>query len=560
MRCHAVTLCCALLTGLSAPSALAAVDDTPVQANICGDRAAEAAPAATGMPTFNIYEYTVDGNSLLPDLSIENAVSAYLGEGKTLRDVEGARAALERVYHDAGYCTVLVSIPEQNVDIGAVALHVVEASIDRLKVKGAEYTLPSDIKSRVPELAEGKVPNFNTMQAELTALNRAADSKVTPILRAGKTPGTVEMQLDVEDQIPLHGSVEWSNRQSPNTTAQRLSASLRYDNLWQRGHSFSLTMQVAPQRPSDARVLAGTYVLPVDASGNTLTVYEVLSRSQFANLPGMEGLGLLGNSDTFGTRLSLPLHSTADYAQTFAFGVDYKNVQQTTAPLAGGAGFDQPIRYVPLVATYNGNLFGQNRSTTLDLTATSGLRGFFGNNDNAFDAKRSGASASFLVLRTGLQHTENFSRWALYGKLETQESSGILVPTEQYAAGGADSVRGYLESEVVGDRGIRGTVELRTQQFSFGGQGSAWRWSGLAFLDAARMKTIRLSGDVLPEVQRLSGGGFGLRFVAPHGLTVDLNAARALLADPQRDSSGNVTGYTTRAGEWRGLAHAMWAF
>jgi hemolysin activation/secretion protein len=383
---------------------------------------------------------------------------------------------------------------------------------------------------------------------------------VTPILRAGKTPGTVEVQLDVEDQMPLHGNVEWSNRQTPNTTSQRLSASLRYDNLWQRSHSFGLTMQVAPQRPSDARVIAGTYVLPVDTAGDSLSIYEVHSSSQFANLPGMEGLGLLGNSDTLGTRLSMPLGNTATYAQSFSVGIDYKNIKQTTAPLQGGAGIDQPIHYAPLVGTYTANLFGQNRSTVIDVTATSGLRGLLGNNDTAFENKRSGTSASYLVLRTGLQHTRSLSRWSLYGKLELQTSSGMLVPTEQYTAGGAESVRGYLESEVSGDRGARATFELRTPQIGLGGQGSAWRLSGLAHLDWARLTTLRQSGDVLPEVQRISSGGFGLKIVAPRELTVDLNAARAFIADPLRDSSGNVTGYTTRAGQWRGLARAMWAF
>lgn len=501
---------------------------------------------ASGMPLFSIYEYTVDGNSLLSDLAVENAVSTFMGDGKTLRDVESARAALERAYHDAGYLTVVVSIPEQNVDSGAVALHVVEAGIDRLKVKGAEYALPSVIKSRVPELAEGKVPNFNTMQTELTALNRGADVKVTPVLRAGKEPGTVEVQLDVEDQLAVHGSVEFSNRQTPNTTPERLSASLRYDNLWQRGHSFGLTMQIAPERLSDARVLAGTYVMPVDSAGDSLTLYGVHSRSQFASLADAPGLGLLGNTDTLGTRFSLPLGSTADYSQTFAVGVDYKDLKQTL--VAGGIGTDSPITYAPLVATYTGNLFGQNRSTTLDVTATSGLRGLFGNNDAAFNAKRSGASANFLSLHTGLQHTENLSRWALYGKLEMQLSSGPLVPTEQFLAGGAESVRGYLEGELAGDSGVRATVELRTPSSSFGSQGSSWRMSGLAFFDTAWL-SIRQPVPPQPETQRISGTGFGLRLAAPHGLTVDLDAAHALLA-----------GDITRAGENRVLARALWAF
>jgi hemolysin activation/secretion protein len=204
---------------------------------------------------------------------------------------------------------------------------------------------------------------------------------------------------------------------------------------------------------------------------------------------------------------------------------------------------------VPLVATYSVNLFGQNRSTTLDATATSGLRGFFGNNDAEFNVKRSGASANFLALHTGLQHTENFYKWALYGKLEMQMSSGTLVPTEQFLAGGAESVRGYLEGEQAGDSGMRATVELRTPQFNPAGQGSAWRWSGLAFTDLARLSNHPQPATPPPEVKRLRGNGFGLRFVAPRGLTVEVDAAHALL-------DGDIT----RAGGKRVHARALWAF
>jgi hemolysin activation/secretion protein len=552
LRCLVIVVVTSIfMPGFSITSALAVADVTP-QPLSSGQEGAPAVkrevPATTKMPVFDIFEYRVDGNSLLPGFKVENALSPFMGRDKTLHDVEGARTALERAYHDAGYMTVVVSIPEQRVDEGSVVLHVVEASIGRLLVKGGEYTPPSKIKSRVPELAEGKVPNFNTVQAELTTLNRDPNVKVTPILRAGQKPGTVEVQLDVVDQFPLHGSLEFSNRQSPNTTPQRLSASLRYDNLWQRGHSFGLTTQIAPERPSDARVAAGTYVLPVNSAGDSLTIYAVHSRSQFASLAGAPGLGLLGNTDTIGTRYSPLLPGTDDYLQTFSFGLDYKNVKQTLV-LQGGGNSDSPISYVPLVATYTGNLFSQSRSTILDVTTTSGLRSFFGNNDAEFNTKRNGASSSFLVLHGDLQHTENIFRWALFGKFEKQMSSGTLVPTEQFIAGGAESVRGYLEGERAGDSGMRATVELHTPQMNFGNFGSAWHFAGLVFSDWARLSDHPQPGNPPQKVKKLHGEGFGFRFATPRGLTIDVDAARAM-------RNGDIT----RTGKKRVHARALWAF
>src|SRR5262249_44880673 len=123
--------------------------------------------ADPSLPKFDILEYDVEGNTRLNDLEIEQAVTPYLGEGKTIKEVEAARGALETAYHDAGYLTVVVSIPEQKVDDGNVILNVVEGQIDRLRVKGQDYHLASGIRQQLPELAEGNVPYFPEVQSEL---------------------------------------------------------------------------------------------------------------------------------------------------------------------------------------------------------------------------------------------------------------------------------------------------------------------------------------------------------------------------------------------------------
>jgi hemolysin activation/secretion protein len=525
-----------LIAFASAPAATQAEQDTAQSAN-----------AQPAQPLFDIYEYKIEGNSRLAELDIARAVTPFLGEGKTLSEVEAARAGLQKAYHEAGYLTVVVSIPEQNVDSGVVALQVVEAEVERLRVKGSEYHTLSGIKERVPELAEGNVPNFPKMQQELAALNRAADLKATPILRAGKLPGKVEVQLDIDDQLPLHGSVDYSNRQSPNTTAQRLSASVRYDNLWQRRHSLGLTLQTSPENSEEVRVAAGTYVLPVGSAGDALSTYAVVSRSKFANLANSPGLGVLGNADIVGLRYAMPLPGLNSYSHYLSFGADYKNIKQSVV-VAGAGDVTTPITYLPLAATYTGNWLGQRSTTSLDAAVTLGVRGLFGNRNSEFAAKRAGASANFFVLRTGLQRTETFGRWTLSGKLEVQLASGPLVSNEQYNAGGAESVRGYLEGERTGDHALRASVELRTPQFKPAGETSPWRLTGLAFFDAARLRTEHAVFPQ-PRFESLRGAGFGLRLAAPRGLMFELDAAHAL-------DDADIT----RAGSNRAHARMLWEY
>ncbi len=216
---------------------------------------------------FDVFEYRVEGATLLPVALIEEAVYPHLGEAKTLDDVEGAREALERAYHAAGYLTVLVTIPQQKVEEAVIRLAVTEAPVKRLRMVDSRYFSPADIKAAIPELAEGNVPNFPEMQKQLASLNRSADRRVTPVLRAGKTPGTVEVDLKVKDQLPLHGSIELNSRQIPNTSLTRLSANVSWDNLWHRQHSLGITGLVAPQNPDESKVISANYTMPVPTGG-----------------------------------------------------------------------------------------------------------------------------------------------------------------------------------------------------------------------------------------------------------------------------------------------------
>jgi hemolysin activation/secretion protein len=81
-------------------------------------------------------------------------------------------------------------------------------------------------------------------------------------------------------------------------------------------------------------------------------------------------------------------------------------------------------------------------------------------------------------------------------RLAWQMTDGPLVSSEQIAAGGMNSVRGYLASESTGDYGLVGSLELRSAPLTFlGPLVEAWR--AYAFGDVAQ---VRLR-DPLPEQQ-----------------------------------------------------------
>ncbi|WP_080507340.1 ShlB/FhaC/HecB family hemolysin secretion/activation protein [Rhodopseudomonas palustris] len=475
-----IAACCLALATCDGRSTLAAaapaesMTGEPNRSSQATDSSAIASrpgrPAGTGSPgtsskaaasgttsRFDIDEYRVEGAENLPQIEVESAVYPYLGPGRTSDDVEKARAALEKAYHDKGLQTVGVSVPQQDAQRGFVVLKVVENKVGRLRVKGSRYFDLAEIKRRAPSVKEGALPNLQAVTNDIVALNRWPDRRVTPALRAGVTPGTVDVDLNVEDTYPLHGSVELNNRQSPSTTPLRLSASLRYDNLWQLGHSMTVSYQVAPQNPKDATVVSASYLARTDYDWLNILVYGLKSDSSVATVGGSN---VVGPGQVIGFRDVITLPTRGELFHTLSLGADYKDFQQTLS-LADGS-FDSPVKYVPLVAAYSATWQGDGRLTQLNAAVTTGLRGA-GSSPEQFDVKRYKATGSFAHLRGDLSHTQELpGGLQLFGKLQGQLADQPLVSSEQFSLGGQDTVRGYLESEVLGDYGVAGTLELRS--------------------------------------------------------------------------------------------------
>ncbi len=420
--------------------------------------AAKPASAAAAPPLrFDIDEYRIEGADSLPQIEIEAAVYPFLGPRRTSDDVEKARAAVEKAYHDKGLQTVAVAVPQQDAQRGFIVLKVTENRVGRLRVKNSRYFDLADIKKNAPSLKEGSLPDFKEVTKDIVSLNRWPDRRVTPSLRAGITPGTVDVDLNVEDTLPLHASAELNNRQSPSTTPLRSIYSIRYDNLWQLGHSMTVTYQEAPLNRKDAMVISGSYMARTDYDWLNVLLYGLKSDSSVATVGGAN---VIGPGEVIGGRAVMTLPTKGELFHTLSLGIDYKHFAQTLK--LGSDAFDSPVTYAPLVASYGATWQGDGRLTQLNASITAGLRGI-GSNPEEFDAKRFKATGSFIHLNADVSHTHELPEgFQLFAKMQSQVADQPLVSSEQFSIGGQDTVRGYLESEVLGDYGIVGTLELRS--------------------------------------------------------------------------------------------------
>jgi hemolysin activation/secretion protein len=469
------------------------------------------AAEADAEPPFDVWEYRVQGNTLLPGVAIEKAVYPLLGSGKRLADVEAARTAVEQAYRDAGYATVFVDIPEQQVTGGLVRLNVTEGRVGSFRVTGARYFSAGWIRDQIPAATPGGVPRLGDFQRQLRQVSlRSGDRSITPILRPGREAGTVDVELKVQDRVPLNGSVELNNRNVPNTTSSRLSANVRYDNLWQRDHSLSLQYNVAPEEPDETTVLVGSYILRPKDSPLTWAVYAVKSDSDIA--VAVSDLSVLGKGTIVGGRLIVPLPAGEGSIQGLALGFDYKDFDEIIGfnDPEGPPDLTTPISWLNWSATWNGAWLREGYTQGLELGINFGLRNA-GNSTSEFEERRLRGRANYVYLTAGYDLTRSLP-WGSQGylSLNGQLTPQPLVTVEQFNAGGLDTVRGYFESEVLGDYGVQAQVEWRSPNLG------PRLWDGIdslvgyTFVDWATLRLLQA-----PAAQQDSAtvysGGIGLR-------------------------------------------------
>jgi hemolysin activation/secretion protein len=493
-------------------------------------QAAAPAAAAAAAARFNVMELRVLGNTSLDTRTIESAVYPFTGPDKQMSDVEAARAALEKAYHDHGFGTVFVDIPEQTVDEGIVRLRVTEGRLRQVRVTGARYFSGRQIRAEVPAAAQGSVPNLPQLQSQLNQVNaEARDRVVVPVLKAGADPGTVDLDLKVDDHVPFHGSLELDNQYTVDTTHLRAAGSFSYDNMFGRLDSLAIQYQAAPESPSESHVLAGSYTLHLAESGANLALLYINSKSDVATLGT---LGVLGTGTVYGLRFLQPLPAQGT-AQDVALEVDYKDYKQSILTTSA-SGLNTPVDYVSGSASYT--LAQRSTSHQLDWTTTAS----FGvpevpYNTEQFADKRYGATPNYFYLRTDAGYTLVLPKgFTAALRLTGQYSVDPLISNEQLAIGGAYSVRGYLEAEELADSAWRSSLQLGTPALNL--LKTRVHVREFVFLDAARAFTV----DPLPgqprQVELRSWGG-GVDFDAFNGFNGVLT-----WADPV------VAGSVTRAG------------
>lgn len=487
---------------------------------------------------FEISRFEVKGNTLLPAGRIEQLLAPFTGKTRDFGDVQRALEALEAAYHAQGYNVVTVELPEQELNRGVVLLRVVETKIGRVSVKNNQYFDEANIRRSLPALQEGRTPNLKAVSANLKQGNENPSKQVTLKLQAGEKDDEVDAVLEVKDERIWKAMANVDNTGTEQTGKTHLGFILQNANLFGLDHLASLQYTTSAEEPGRVKVYGAGYHIPLYALGDSLDFFASYSNVDSGTISaGLFNLAVSGRGAVYGARYNQSLAKRGEYESRLTYGVDvkaFKNNVELVGQQLGNLGNDVTVH--PLSIGYTGSLPLKAGEIGGNITLLRNISGGSKGGQSDFTLARSGAKADYTLLRLGGSVTRALPNdWQLRAIANGQYTRDALIPGEQFGAGGATSVRGFLEREISNDSGVAVNLEAYTPNLC---RRAAWNCRLLGFFDNAYVRRNHaLPGEL--ESTSIGSAGIGARLLLSTYVNLQLDYGHVLRAGATSRADAN---------------------
>lgn len=406
------------------------------------------------------------------------------------RSIKGFTEYVLSIYQKHHYAGIYVSVPADAFDEGGAisqgTLPVVILEIPVSSVSSSYYDANNQPQEETflkvsaiegwSPVKEGRVANRKKLDDYLNLLNLNPDRYAAAVVSKGSEPDTLAVKYNVYEANPWHYFIQVDNSGTEDIQ-WRPRFGLINTNL--TGHDDRLTAvyQTTPDSTWDqGYAVFGSYDVPVAGPKLRMTLYA--GYSQF-NIPDPSTISFFGNGSFVGSILRYNAMQFDDWFWDITGSISYEESRITT---------DLTELFPGVFSTSNIHMtlwgLGTELNQTTDMTDT-----FFA--FNAYGLLDSSSAADITATRTGNGASDDFHIYQLSGRhsryLDTDKVQRLsasarviiaddrLVPSKMTTFGGMYTVRGYQESDTVGDGGIISSIQyeydlIRSGQIEMYGQ------------------------------------------------------------------------------------------
>ncbi|HUR45556.1 MAG TPA: ShlB/FhaC/HecB family hemolysin secretion/activation protein [Candidatus Saccharimonadales bacterium] len=467
----------------------------------------------------------------------------FLGRTLTENAIRDIQESIILYCREHGKLLVDVILPEQNIESGVLQLWFLEGKVEKLTVKneGKKWFKDKFILSQV-RLHPGDGLDSNQLNQDLNWLNNNPFRRVDVNFKPGGKLGLTEVDLEVQDRFPVRPYLGYENSGTRFTHPDRLLAGLNWGNAFGLDHQFNY--QYSTDLEFDlVKAHSASYIAPLPWR-HSLMVYGsyVDARAEF---PG--GTTADGHSWQTSARYSVPLPEIAKYRHEVSVGFDFKRSDNNL--LSGGTTVlqDSETDVAQFVVGYSGALPDPYGRSSFGLEFNYSPGGLTSNNKSAeFENLRKGTKADYFYARLNVTRLTrlpwDFS-WVLNGW--AQLATERLLPSEELALGGYNTIRGYDERVLTGDEGWILSNEIRSPALPLGNitgiRDAKDELQVLGFFDCGGARVIDPTGaDGANPNKTLASVGAGMRYTVGRNLSFRLDYGFPLMEKSINERSSRV--------------------
>lgn len=474
-------------------------------------------PPGADRVSFNLAEVSVAGATLLSNDEIQQYYATKIGQVVTVADMFAVAAAIESEYRNRGYVTTRALLPEQQIEGGAVRILVIEGFISEIAITQDIGPARAQVEALLAPLRGVKPINIEAIERRLLLANDLNGVVVRGTLQpAAEERGASKLVITTERR-PLDVSLVVDNRNSPYTGENE--AILRGSLNSFTGNAGTLSLQAKSAFPYRREHLAQIgYEQSIGSNGLTANVAALGSKSN----PGRELIPLQVESQVLfaaatvayplirSRLMNLHIDGTFDYSDLDTDVLDRPYTRDRLRVLRLGMTYDR-------TDTWRGVNAGR-------IAVSQGLDIFNASEPASDVLSRFGGRSDFTKIGLQFVRLQTLSDdFSLLASLSGQITWDALLASEQLGLGGPEFGRAYDTSEISGDKGVAGVLELRYRP-SFANV--LWNAAQFfVFYDVGKVWNVNFE---VPQEESLASTGAGVRLDLPGKFFASLEVATPL--------------------------------
>ena len=411
----------------------------------------------------------IDANSLSKRQQ-KKLISPFIGKCASAKTLTEIITAIQTLYNDQGYVTARVVVPKQNIQSGNLELKMLEGKIDEVIIDDDKFSDKMQELTAFP-LLEGEVLNLNDINQGIYQINRLPSNNAAMKIIPSDEEGEANIYVQNQKRFPARATIGYDNLGNEFTGIRRTNFAGSFDNLLFLNDAINLSYSTNLDDDSQQKdIKSFSSGISIPFGYNTLS-YDY-SRTEFRGTnEGINGpIRLTGFSQRNNATIDRVLLNEGN----FRLLVQTSLTTKSSASYLNSEKIDTSERKLTIgsVGLTISNYFKNGTNLYLKPTYYKGLRILDAKQDDKnISAQTPKAQFDYFKLYGSVSKrfvipefiSKNQIPFTASTEFDSQYAKQTLFGTEQFAAGGYYSVRGFRENFITGDSGyyFRNKINIR---------------------------------------------------------------------------------------------------